>query len=109
MKEGNMSVCVELLASSFCMADRDSKTVGRICRETGAHYRLLNMWDIDDCMDGVPHHVASLVRQYRSGQRPGNFYGNAFVNGERVLLDRWPSHLEDIRTLIERAKKEGAQ
>ena len=104
-----MSVRVELLASPFCMADRDNETVGRICRETGAHYRLLNMWDIDDYMDGIPHHVASLVRQYRSGERPGNFYSNAFVNGQRVLLDRWPSHLDDIRALIERAGKKGAR
>lgn len=104
-----MSVCVELLASPFCMADRDNETVGRICQETGADYRLLNMWDIDEDMEGIPDHVASLVRQYRSGERPGNFHSNAFVNGERVLLDRWPSHLDDIRALIERAGKEGAR
>lgn len=102
-----MDVCVELLASPFCMADRDNETVGSICKELNVSYRLLNMWDIDDDMDGIPDHVASLVRQYRSGERPGNFYSNAFVNGQRVLLDRWPSHLGDIRALIERAAKEG--
>lgn len=39
----SVSVSVELLASPFCMADRDNETVGKICRQTGAHYKLLNM------------------------------------------------------------------
>ena len=99
-------VLVELLASPFCMADRDNKTVGEICQQLGADYRLFNMWDIDDEMEGIPEHIAILIREYRTGQRPGNLYSNAFINGQRVLLDRWPSHLDDIRTLIKRAKQE---
>ena len=98
-----MSVQVELLASPFCMADRDNETVGGICRELGADYRLLNMWDIDDEMAGIPSHIAALIKEYRTGRRPGNLYSNAFVNGERVLLDRWPAHLDEVRSLIKRA------
>ena len=101
-----MDVRVELLASPFCMADRDNETVGNLCRQLGAKYRLLNMWEIDDDLSDVPEHVASLVKEYRTGQRPGNLYSNAFVNGQRVLLDKWPSHLGEIRSLIERAKTE---
>ena len=98
-----MSVQVELLASPFCMAERDSGTVGQICRELGVSCRVLNMWDIDDDMAGLPEHIASLIREYRTGQRPGNLYSNVFVNGQRVLLDRWPSHLDEVRCLIQRA------
>jgi len=101
-----MDVHVELLARPFCMADRDNQTVGDIGQQLGADCRLLNMWDIDDDMEGIPEHVASLVKEYRTGERPGNLYSNAFVNGQRVLLDRWPSHLDDVRSLIERAKAE---
>jgi len=98
-----MSVHVDLLASPFCMADRDNETVGNICRELGVSYRLLNMWDIADDMEGIPEYIASLIKEYRTGRRPGNLYSNAFVNGQRVLLDRWPSHLDEVRTLIQRA------
>jgi hypothetical protein len=49
-----MDVHVELLANPFCMADRDNETVGNICKELGVSYRLLNMWDIDDDMEGIP-------------------------------------------------------
>ena len=104
-----MSVHVELLASPFCMADRDDATVGKICQELGANYRLLNMWDIDDDMQGIPNYIASLIKEYRTGQRPGNLYSNAFVNGQRVLLDRWPSHLDEVRSLIQRAKEDEAK
>jgi len=48
-----MDVHVELLANPFCMADRDNETVGNICKELGVSYRLLNMWDIDDDMEGM--------------------------------------------------------
>jgi len=101
-----MSVHVELLASPFCMADRDNETVGSICRELGVDYRLLNMWGIDDDMEGIPSYITSLIKEYRTGQRPGNLYSNAFVNGERVLLDRWPSHLDEVRSLIKRAMED---
>jgi len=98
-----MGVQVELLVNPFCMAERDSGTVGEICRQLGVGVRVLNLWDIDDDMAGIPGHIASLIHEYRTGQRPGNLYSNAFVNGERVLLDRWPAHLDDVRRLIERA------
>ncbi|HIJ72684.1 MAG TPA: hypothetical protein HPP83_01150 [Candidatus Hydrogenedentes bacterium] len=104
-----MSITVELLASPFCMADRDNETVGGICEELGVNYRLLNMWDIDDDMADIPSHIASLIKEYRSGQRPGNIYSNAFVNGQRVLLDRWPSHLDEIRSLVQLALEEEAK
>lgn len=102
-----MDVHVELLANPFCMADRDNETVGNICKELGVSYRLLNMWDIDDDMEGIPGYVASLIREYRSGERPGNLYSNAFVNGQRVLLDKWPKHLDEVKALIQRALEGG--
>jgi len=49
-----MDVHVELLANPFCMADRDDETVGNTCKELGVSYRLLNMWDMDDDMEGIP-------------------------------------------------------
>jgi hypothetical protein len=49
-----MDVHVELLADPFCMADRDNETVGNTCKGLGVSYRLLNMWDIDDDMEGIP-------------------------------------------------------
>ncbi len=104
-----MSVHVELLASPFCMADRDNKTIGNMCRELAVSYRLLNMWDIDDDAAGVPGYIASLIQEYRTGQRPGNLYSNAFVNGQRVLLDRWPAHLDEVRGLIRRALEDEPQ
>ena len=98
-----MSVQVELLVNPFCMAERDCGTVGQLCRDLGCDLRVLNMWDIDDDMATIPEHVASLIREYRTGQRPGNLYSNVFVNGRRVLLDRWPDHLDDVRRRIQRA------
>ncbi|MCE5218188.1 hypothetical protein LLH03_14285 [bacterium] len=96
-----MGVQVELLVNPFCMADRDSGTIGDVCREFGVSCRVLNIWDIDDDMAGLPGHLASLIREYRSGLRPGNLYSNVFVNGQRVLLDRWPVHLDEVRRLIQ--------
>lgn len=91
------------------MAERDSGTIGQLCRDLGAALRVLNMWDIDDYMVSIPEHVASLIREYRKGQRPGNLYSNVFVNGQRVLLDKWPSHLDEVRDLIQRALEAEAQ
>jgi hypothetical protein len=96
-----MSVNVELVVSPFCMAARDNKTVGKVCRKLGVDYRLINIWDVDDDLKGVPDHVALLIGEYRSGKRPGNLYSNVFVNGKRVLLDRWPDHLNEVSSLIE--------
>lgn len=96
-----MGVQVELLVNPFCMADRDCGTIGDVCREFGVSCRVLNMWEIDDEMAGIPSYIASLIREYRTGQRPGNLYSNVFVNGQRVLLDRWPVHLDEVRRLIQ--------
>ena len=104
-----MSVLVELLANPFCLADRDHGTVGDLCQKLGVDYQLLNLWDIDDDMEGTPTHISSLIREYRTGQRPGNLYSNVFVNGKRVLLDRWPAHLEEISSLIQTALEEESE
>jgi len=108
-KGGRMSVLVELLANPFCLADRDHGTVGDLCQKLGVDYQLLNLWDIDDDMEGTPTHISSLIREYRKGQRPGNLYSNVFVNGKRVLLDRWPAHLEEISFLIQTALEEESE
>ena len=98
-----MQVNVELLVNPFCMADRDNETVKAICTKLGVNYRLFNIWEIDDEMDGIPDHMSILVKEYRNGTRPGNIYSNVFVNGQRLLLDKWPKHLEMTENMIKKA------
>ncbi len=101
-----MDVKVELLVNPFCMADRDSETVKKVCDESGVPCEVLNIWDIDDQMEGIPAHVATLIREYRSGERPGSVYCSAFVNGERLHLNKWSEHLDTLKEMITKAKGE---
>ncbi|MBN1351460.1 hypothetical protein JXJ21_18735 [candidate division KSB1 bacterium] len=104
-----MSVTVELLVNPFCMADRDSETVTQVCAEAGVTCRILNIWEIYDPMDDIPPYVSTLVREYRTGERPGSVYSSVFVNGERLLLNKWsgkPTHLEMLKDMIAKATEE---
>ena len=104
-----MDVNVELLVNPFCMADRDSETVTAVCDELGVSCQILNIWDMDEQIQGIPAHVATLVREYRAGKRPGSVYSSVFVNGERLLLNKWSSHLETLKDMIVTAAKEQDQ
>lgn len=104
-----MNVKVELLVNPFCMADRDSETVKKVCDDSGVQCRVLNIWEIDDQMNDIPAHVATLIREYRTGQRPGSVYSSVFVNGERLFLNKWSSHLETLKEMITKAVKEEDQ
>ncbi len=107
-----MCTTVELLVNPFCMADRDSQTVAQVCAEAGVNCRILNIWEIKEPMTDIPPHVAKLVREYRTGERPGSVYSSAFVNGERLLLNKWsgsPTHLETLRNMIADAGQKARQ
>lgn len=107
-----MDVRVELLLNPFCLADRDSRTVSDVCKQMGVICNEYNMWDIDDNSHHVPAHVAKLADEYRTGQRPGSVYSSAFVNGQRLFLNKWsgsPTHLDTLRSMIAKAREEGAQ
>ena len=104
-----MGATVELLVNPFCMADRDSQTVAQVCAEAGVNCTILNIWEIEEPMNDIPSHVANLVREYRTGERPGSVYSSVFVNGERLLLNKWsgsPTHLETLRDMIADATRE---
>ena len=107
-----MSATVELLVNPFCMADRDSQTVAQVCAKAGIQCRVLDIWEIEEPMDDIPPHVAKLVREYRTGERSGSVYSSAFVNGERVLLNKWsgsPTHLEILGKMIADAPKDAGR
>ena len=88
------------------MADRDSETVKKVCDESEVSCEVFNIWDIDDQMDGIPSHVATLIREYRSGERPGSVYCSVFVNGDRLHLNKWSEHLDVLKEMITKAKEE---
>jgi hypothetical protein len=98
-------VLVELLANPFCIADSVYGEVGSICRELDVAFRVYNLWEIDDALRGLPSHIASLARDYRTGRRPGTIYSNVFVDGRRVLCDHYPDHFAEIRALIADIRK----
>jgi hypothetical protein len=105
---------VELLVNPFCMEEADACEVGKICEELNVPLAVYNPWDIDDDkLREIPGHVASFLRELRSGQRPGSVYGNLFINGERFPLNLGESRLsglwrEKAREMIANAMREGA-
>jgi hypothetical protein len=100
---------VELLVNPFCMAERDVDSIGRICEAQGVHLKVYNLWDIDDeDLGTLPVYIACLVREWRSGQRPGSVYSSVFVNGERIPLNSWKEHLDVVSEAIARWRKECA-
>jgi hypothetical protein len=104
---------IELLVNPFCMEEADTGEVGKICEELDIPLAVYNAWDIDDDeLREIPGHVASFLRELRSGQRPGSIYGNLFINGERFHLNLGESRLsglwrEKAREMIVNALREG--
>jgi hypothetical protein len=104
------STSVELLVNPFCMAERDVDSIDRICVAQGVHMKVYDLWNIDDeDLGTLPAYIACLVREWRSGQRPGSVYSSVFVNGERIPLNSWKEHLDVVSEAIARWKKECAR
>ncbi len=98
---------VELLVNPFCMAHRDVDTIRRVCDARGVSMTIYNLWEIDDAQVGsLPQHIGLLVREWRSGQRPGSVYANVFVNGKRIPLNAWKEHLKTVSEAIAEAQRE---
>jgi hypothetical protein len=98
---------VELLVNPFCMAHRDVDSIRRVCEGHGVRMTVYNLWEIDDEeLDNVPEHMASLIREWRSGQRPGSVYSSVFVNGKRIPLNCWSEHLNTVAEEIRACQRE---
>ncbi len=81
---------IEFLANPFCLCGRDLEQLSNLCGRFGADLRVINLWDLDDeDVDALPEHLATFVRERRSGRRPGSVYGDAFIAGRRFHLDGW--------------------
>ena len=93
---------VELLVNPFCMAHRDVDSVGKICESRDVVLKIYNLWEIDDDqLDEIPAHIASLIKEWRSGERPGSVYSSVFVNGRRIPLNAWMAHSETVADAID--------
>jgi len=100
---------VELLVNPFCMAHRDVDSIRRVCDERGVSMTVYNLWEIDDGQLGsLPTHIALLIREWRSGQRPGSVYSSVFVNGKRIPLNSWTDHLNTVSEAIADSQRECA-
>ena len=99
---------VELLVNPFCMADRDVASIQNVCDARGVKLHIYNTWEIDDeQLDAIPSHIGSLIREWRSGQRPGSVYSSVFVDGERIRLNAWREQLKTVGDAIDRSLREG--
>lgn len=98
---------VELLVNPFCMAHRDIDSIKRICEKKGVDLQVYNLWEINDGqLDEIPNHLASLIWEWRSGQRPGSVYSSVFVNGKRIPLNAWKEHLDIVEREISSSLQE---
>ena len=98
---------VELLVNPFCMAHRDVDSIRRICDGHGLPMDVYNLWEIDDeQLVSIPTHIASLIEEWRSGQRPGSVYCSVFVNGKRIPLNSWKAHLKTVTDAIAESQGE---
>jgi hypothetical protein len=102
-------IVVELLVNPFCMAHRDVDSIKRVCDGRGVSMTIYNLWEIDDAQLGsLPYHVSVLIREWRSGSRPGSVYSSVFVNGKRIPLNSWKDHLNTVSEAIAEAQRECA-
>ncbi len=103
------SPIVELVVNPFCMAHRDVDSIRRVCDELGVQLNVYDLWEIDDDqLADMPSHIASLIRELRSDQRPGSVYSNVFVDGKRIPLNAWREHLKTVAEEIAAAMREEA-
>lgn len=100
---------VEILVNPFCMAHRDVDSIRRVCDTHGVEMKVYNLWEIDDDqLRNLPVHIASLIQEWRSGQRPGSVYSSVFVDGKRIPLNAWKEQLRTVAEAIARSQQEGA-
>jgi len=101
---------VELLVNPFCMAHRDVVSITKVCNSRGVELRIYNLWEIDDQdLDDLPEHIATPIREWRGGQRPGSVYSSVFVKGKRIPLNAWSEHLKTVSEAIAASLREVAQ
>lgn len=95
---------VELLINPFCLCDRDFRIVSEKCKKRGLSLTVYDLWEIDDeKLDTLPDHMSKLVREWRSGERPGSVYSNLFINGDRIPINDWPKSFDDIEERMQSA------
>lgn len=83
------------------MAVRDVGSVRECCDETGVPLTVYNLWEIEDeDLDELPDYISLLIREWRSGERPGSVYSSVFVDGTRIPLNAWPEHLNTVSAAI---------
>lgn len=91
----SQEVSIEFLINPFCLCDRDFDVLNKLCNKHGVTFDVYNLWNLEDKnVDKLPEYMSILIRQWRSGQRPGSVYSNVFVNGERIPLNDWPKHID---------------
>jgi len=99
---------IELLVNPFCMAERDVGTIKWICDKHDVSMQVYNLWEIDDGqLDTIPSHISSLIREWRSGKRPGSVYSTVFVNGAKIPLNAWHGHLNTVSDAIKKSLEGG--
>jgi len=94
-------VRIELLVNPFCLCERDFGCLSQICKKYDLTFDAYNLWDLDDGhVEKLPPYMSSLVKERRSGQRPGSVYSDVFVNGERIPINDWPKSFDLIEDKI---------
>jgi len=92
---------IELLINPFCLCERDFNRLGEICKKHNLQFETYNLWNIDDeDLDILPEYITRLIKEWRSGQRAGSIYSNAFINGERIPINEWHKSFEVIEEKI---------
>ncbi len=98
---------VELLVNPFCLCDRDFRIVSEKCQRLGLSLTVYNLWEIEDAdLSTLPDYMSSLIREWRSGERPGSVYSNLFINGNRIPINDWPKSFDDIEARMQLALQE---
>lgn len=98
-------------STPFCLCGRDLEQLSSLCGRCGADLRVINLWDLDDEeVDTLPGHLATFIRERRSGRRPGSVYGDAFIAGRRFHLDGWSEqHVSRMEQWLRQCGREAAQ
>lgn len=95
------SLKIEFLVNPFCLCDRDYDVLTKLCEKRKVTFDIYNLWNINDTiLDKLPVYMSSLIKEWRSGLRPGTVYSSVFVNGERIPLNNWPKHVSILENKI---------